>query len=215
MKLQTKTILRFSLTSQNGKDQWTNPQQTLEGMQGKREPSFTAGGTANWCNYYENQHSDSQKSKNKSVIKQIFKVVESHWHSWASEIRASFMFTADREASNLTFTKYKQPSSGLLQQICWSPASKHSWPNYKENCFQIHKHFHMLYTLYQSLSTLTLTSTLPKAHPTLKTHPHSVSTELSSASLSYNRQKKVFCAYLAFSFTIYIFPYERKTDFQM
>lgn len=93
MKLQTKTILRFSLTSQNGKDQWTNPQQTLEGMQGKRE--------------------DSQKSKNKSVIKHIFKVVESHWHSWASEIRAGFMFTADRDASNLFFTKYKQPSSGL------------------------------------------------------------------------------------------------------
>lgn len=47
------------------------------------------------------------------------------------------------------------------------------------------------------------------------THPPSVSTELSSASLSYNRQKKVFRAYLAFSFTIYTVPYERKTDFQM
>lgn len=66
MKLQTKIILTFSLTSQNGKDQWTNPQHTLEGIQGKGNPHLLLVGLQTDATTMEN----SQKSKNKSVIKQ-------------------------------------------------------------------------------------------------------------------------------------------------
>lgn len=66
MILQTKTILTLFLTSQNGKDQWTNPQHTLEGIQGKGNPHLLLVGLQTDATTMEN----SQKSKNTSVIKQ-------------------------------------------------------------------------------------------------------------------------------------------------
>lgn len=66
MILQTKTILTLFLTSQNGKDQWTNSQHTLEGMQGKGNSHLLLVGLQTDATTMEN----SQKSKNTSVIKQ-------------------------------------------------------------------------------------------------------------------------------------------------